>query len=60
VFQGVIDSVALDVAIVPLGGSTFSFKASGVGAPNLPSTNPVTVGVIIGDDGGYTTVSASF
>ena len=57
-FEGSINGVALEVMIAPQGGNTFTFKVQGAGVSNLPSTNPVTVGLTIGNNGGSTTVTA--
>ncbi len=60
VFRGVINGVALEVVITPLGDDSFGLMAEGAGAHNLPTTNPVTVGLAIGNNTGITTVSADF
>lgn len=59
-FEGTINGVALEAVIRPLGGNQFEFKAEGTGATNLPTQNPVTVKLTIGDDDGSTTVEAEF
>jgi hypothetical protein len=58
VFEGFIDAVALEVNIVPLTDNTFAFRAEGVEANNLPTTNPVNVGLSIGNNVGTTMVTA--
>ena len=63
-FKGVIHGVTLEVKITPLDATTFAaaktfeFKADGQGANLAGTANPVIVGLIIGDDGGSTTVKA--
>jgi hypothetical protein len=59
-FEGVIDGVALEAVIQPLGGDTYEFKAEGANADLTGTVNPVTVALTIGDDGGSTTVEAEF
>ncbi|HEX2711883.1 MAG TPA: beta-propeller fold lactonase family protein [Candidatus Acidoferrales bacterium] len=58
VFDGILNGVALEVIIIPQGGNSFAFRAEGAGASNLPTTNPVTVGLTIGNNAGTTTVTA--
>ncbi len=60
VFEGTINGVALEAKITPLGGGSYSFKIEGAGAPNLPVSNPVTVGLVIGNNGGTTQGNADF
>ena len=59
-FEGVIDGVELEAKITDLGGGSFEFKAEGEGANLAGTTNPVEVGIVIGNDGGSTTVTAEF
>ncbi len=59
-FEGVIDGVALEVKIADLGVGMFEFKAEGTGADLTGTVNPVTVKLIIGDDGGSASVTAEF
>ncbi len=56
--EGTIDGVALEAVIRPLGLGRFDLKAEGRGANLRGLTNPVTVGLLLGDDGGRTTVLA--
>lgn len=60
VFQGTIQNVALQVQIVPLGSSTYDFKAEGSPVNFTGTANPVTVSITIGDDAGSTPVYAIF
>jgi len=59
-FQGRIQKVHLDVEIEPREDGSFQFEALGRGATNLPASNPVTVGLTIGNRGGTATVAADF
>ena len=60
-FEGVINGVALEAVIRPLGGGRFEFKAEGEGADLRGTANPVQVSLTIGDDGGdMITVRAKF
>ena len=59
-FEGIINGVALEAVIAPLGGGTFAFKAEGRGADLTGTVNPVTIGLTIGDDDGATSVTAKF
>jgi hypothetical protein len=58
-FDGVINNVALAVNITPLGGGSYAFRIDGVGAPNLPTSNPVMVTLTIGNNSGSATVTAT-
>ncbi len=59
VFSGTINGVGLTVNIKPLGNMMYTFQATASG-PNLTGTaNPVAVGIGIGNDAGWTTVTAS-
>ena len=53
-FEGVINSVSLEIHIVPLGNNIFTFKAEGKGVDLTGLTNPVTVVLTIGIDSGTT------
>ena len=59
-FEGVIGVVSLEAKIILLGANTFAFKVEGQGADLTATVNPVTVGLVIGNDGGSTTVTAEF
>lgn len=59
-FEGVIDGVVLEAKITDLGGGAFEFKAEAEGAALTGIANPVTVTLMIGDDGGSTIVEAEF
>ncbi len=56
-FEGVIGRVELEAKITPLGGNRFEFKAEGEGAQFRATAKPIVVELIIGDDGGSTTVA---
>ncbi len=58
VFLGLIGVAAVQVHISPQGSNTFTFKAQVTGASLSGTVNPVTVGLMIGDDTGTTTVTA--
>jgi hypothetical protein len=58
-YQGTINGVSLQVQIVPLGGSSYQFKAEAMPV-TLARSNPVTVTITIGDDTGTKAVTASF
>ena len=58
VYEGTIGGVALEVRIAPLSANRYTFQAEGRGANLAGTTNPVTVGLTIGDDSGATTASA--
>ncbi len=60
VFQGIINGVALQLQITPLGGKSYQFKADGTAVNLTGLTNPVTVIITIGDDSGTTAVTADF
>ena len=55
VFQGQINGVNLNVTIQLLSGGLFTFKASGDSADLTRTGNPITVKLLIGNDGGGTT-----
>lgn len=59
-FEGVINGVAVEVKITPLGANSFEFKTEGQGADLTGTANPVTLGLTIGDDGGSVMVTAEF
>ncbi len=59
-FQGTINGVQLAAAIQPQGGNAFGYAFGGQGADNMPTTNPVTVGLTIGNNTGSTSVNAVF
>jgi YVTN family beta-propeller protein len=58
VFEGIGSGVALEVNITPQSDNTFAFRTEGAGALNLPTTNPVSVGLTIGNNCGSNTVTA--
>jgi hypothetical protein len=58
-FAGIIDGVSLNAKITPLGGNLFEFKASGIGVDLTGTVNPVTVGLLLGDDQGGAEVTAA-
>lgn len=57
-FEGIIDGVELEVAIRPLGGGSFEFKAEGKGADLTGTVNPVEITLTIGNDTGTVSVTA--
>jgi hypothetical protein len=59
-FEGVIEGVALEAKITPLGNNSFEFNAEGQGANLNGTANPVTVGLTIGKNGGSTSITAEF
>ena len=50
-------SVSIEALIVPLGNNRFGFQVAAYGANLSGTKNPVTVGLLIGDDSGTTTVN---
>lgn len=60
VFQGTINGVQLAAGVQPQGSGQYSYGIAGQNATNLPTTNPVDVRLAIGNDGGTTSVNASF
>lgn len=56
-FHGVVNGVALRISILPRQEGRFNFIASGWRANLAGTSNPVTVRLIVGDDGGQTTSS---
>ncbi len=56
-FDGVINNVALSVNLTPLGGGSYAFRIEGAGAPNLPTSNLVTLGLTIGNNVGSVQVN---
>jgi Beta-propeller repeat len=59
VFSGVVNGASLAIQIVPLGGSSYQFKATGQPV-NLTMSNPVTVAITIGNNAGTMGATASF
>ncbi len=59
-FEGIINGVAMEAKITPLGADSFEFKAEGNGVNLTGTANPVTVTLIIGNDQGSATVAAEF
>lgn len=57
-FAGRINNVLIEALIVPLGNNRFGFQAAAYGANLSGTTNPVTVGITIGNDNGTTSVNA--
>lgn len=56
-FAGKINNVLIEALIVPLGNNRFGFQAAAHGADLRGTNNPVTVGLIIGNDRGETSVN---
>ena len=59
IFEGAIGGIALQAEISSLGGGGYSFQLEGAGASNLPTSNPVTVKLTIGNNTGSISVNAS-
>jgi hypothetical protein len=59
VYAGTLNGVALQIQMVPLGGSTYQFKAEGSPVNLTGSPNPVPVTLTIGNDTGTITVAAT-
>jgi len=59
-FEGTINGVALEFRIKPMSGNSFSFKAEADGANLTGATNPISLGLLIGSDGGTTEVTPEF
>jgi hypothetical protein len=59
-FAGIIDGVTLTAKITPLGSNSFEFKTEGIGVDLTGTVNPVTVGLILGNDQGSAEVTAVF
>lgn len=57
-FAGKINQVVIEALIVPLGNNRFRFQAAAYGADFNGTTNPVAVGLMIGNDSGETSVNA--
>ncbi|HKY77200.1 MAG TPA: hypothetical protein VJS45_13725, partial [Acidimicrobiia bacterium] len=55
-FTGTLTGVRLSVALKPAKGGGWSVKANG---KTVTLSNPVPVGLSIGDDAGFTTVNAT-
>jgi len=55
-FAGIIDGVPIQMLIVPLGNNRFGFQAAAYGVNPSVANNPVTVGLVIGNDSGTTSV----
>jgi hypothetical protein len=60
VFQGYIGTTGLGVVIQPLRDGSFGFGAAGAHANLSGTANPVPITLTIGDDGGSTSVVATF
>jgi len=60
VFEGAVNGVALEADLTSLGGNSYSLETQGFGVRNLPTSNPVTVGLAIGNNMGRVTVNADF
>jgi hypothetical protein len=60
VYEGTFGGQALRVGITPVTATTYNFKAVGWGTNLSGTTNPVTVGLTIGDDTGTAAVTAQF
>ena len=60
VYEGVIKGVPLGARIRLLRGGRYAFIIGAAGASSLPTTNPVTLGLIIGNSSGSIQVNADF
>ena len=60
VFSGTIGGASLAIQIVPLGGSSYQFKATASPVDLTALTNPVTITLTIGNHTGTTSVYADF
>jgi hypothetical protein len=58
-FEGVIGTVHFVAKIIPTGSDSFELEARGTGAATLFETNPATVSLAIGTNGGTATVDCS-
>jgi hypothetical protein len=56
VYEGTINGVNLIAAIEPLSTTQFAYGISGDGAAGLPTANPITVGLTVGDNNGTVSV----
>ena len=54
-YEGRVDGVPLEFRIAPAATTGYTFKAEGSSATGLPTTNPVTVVLTVGDDTGAKT-----
>lgn len=57
-YEGTINGVTTGVVITPLGGNRYGFAAAGSPVNLTGATNPVTVTITIGNNGGTTAVNA--
>lgn len=58
-FAGKINNVSIEALIAPLGNNRFGFQAAAYGADLSGATNPVAVGLTLGNDQGMTSVNAA-
>lgn len=59
-FWGVVNGVPFEMTIQPQGAGSYTYSVEAAGGSNLPTGNPVTVGLRIGDNTGSIQVNASF
>jgi hypothetical protein len=59
-FEGKINGVHLEFSIAPTTGSSFAFHVEAKGANLAGTVNPVTLELLIGNNGGTTLVNAEF
>jgi hypothetical protein len=57
-YNGILNGVKLDVAILNIGGGRYLLAAQGIGANLTGTVNPVTVALTIGNNNGSTMVKA--
>jgi hypothetical protein len=58
IYEGTINGTKLVVGVIPLGGNNYEFSAVGSPVSWVNVTNPVTVSLTVGNDGGSTPVRA--
>jgi hypothetical protein len=59
-YEGTINGTKLVVGIIPLGGKSYEFSAAGSPVAWTNVTNPVTVSLTVGNDGGGSTPIKAF
>ena len=57
-FEGVVEGVDLEIEICSLGANMFEFEIAGENADLTGTVNDVIIFLVIGDDGGTTSVIA--
>jgi len=59
-FEGTLNGVALEVKIEPLGNNAFKLKAEAQGVDLTGASNPVIIGLMIGNNNGTTPATVEF